>query len=295
MSNPQDTNLDPLSQRHLFTEAEMSEYEIRPEDTEGFVASRMRFEAQRRSAEESRLDAIGHGIAGSSFVEPSPEPPAFDVHSQHVVLDYDLTGALAEALRELYEEDEAQKVDTDKIEVAVRMILEATGQDLSREDLRETPARVARFYREFFSYQPGTLATSFATEAVCDQMVTVSGVRVWSMCAHHMLPFYTDISMGYIAEKKVLGLSKFARIAHAVAHSLQTQEHIAEQIADKIMEVIGTRNVAVLCENGMHTCMTMRGIRTPGSMNNAVMRGVFRLRPTARTEFYNLIQRSRND
>ena len=184
-------------------------------------------------------------------------------------------------------------VDTDSIETAVRMILEAIGEDLGRADVRDTPARVARFYQEFFAYEPGRVDTSFAAEHASDQMVTVSGVRVWSMCAHHMLPFYVDIAMGYIASGRVLGLSKFARIAHGVAHKLQTQEQIAAEIADEIERVTGTRNVAVLCENGLHTCATMRGIKTPLSMNNAVLRGVFRLRPSARTEFYNLIQGSR--
>lgn len=186
-----------------------------------------------------------------------------------------------------------QRVDVAKIEQAVRMILEATGHDLSQADLSETPRRVARFWKEFIAWEPGTVDTSFAAESVSDQMVTVSGMRMWSMCAHHLLPFYTDISAGYIASGRVLGLSKFARLAHKVCHRLQTQEHIAVQLADELEAATGTRHVAVVCEKGLHTCATMRGIRTPLSMNNAVMRGVFRLRPTARTEFYNLIQGSR--
>ncbi len=184
-------------------------------------------------------------------------------------------------------------IDTDKIETAVRMILEAIGEDTERSGLLDTPARVARFYKEFFAYEPGRVDTTFAEEHVSDQMVTVSDVRVWSMCEHHMLPFYTDLSMGYIADGKVLGLSKFARIAQTIAHGLQTQENIAEQIADMITEVTDSLDVAVLCENGTHTCMTMRGIKTSGSMNNAVMRGVFLNDASARAEFYNLIQRSR--
>jgi GTP cyclohydrolase IA len=184
-------------------------------------------------------------------------------------------------------------VDTDAIERAVRTILEATGQDLSREDLRETPRRVARFYAEFMGWDAGNVETYFPAPSVSDQMVTVSGVRVWSMCAHHMLPFYTDVSMGYVARGGVLGLSKFPRIALAVAHDFQTQELIAEQIADEIERVTHSPDVAVLAESGVHTCAVMRGVRTPCSMNNAVMRGVFRTLPSSRAEFYNLIQRSR--
>lgn len=188
---------------------------------------------------------------------------------------------------------EIPAIDTAKIEQAVRMILEATGQDMTRDDLCDTPRRVAKFWKEFIGWEPGTVDTSFAAEAVSDQMVTVSGMRMWSMCAHHLLPFYTDISAGYIASGRVLGLSKFARLAHKVCHRLQTQEQIAVELADELEAVTGTRNVAVVCEKGLHTCATMRGIRTPLSMNNAVMRGVFRLRPSARTEFYHLIQGSR--
>jgi GTP cyclohydrolase I len=121
-------------------------------------------------------------------------------------------------------------------------------------------------------------------------MVTVSGVRVWSLCAHHLLPFYTDLSMGYVAAGRVLGLSKFARIAHAVAHKLQTQEQLAEEVADEIERVTGTRNVAVLCENGLHTCMTMRGVKKPGAMMmTSAMRGVFKSNQATRSEFLSLV------
>ncbi len=188
---------------------------------------------------------------------------------------------------------EKKTVDTETIELAVRMILEAVGENPSRSGLSDTPARVARFWRDFMEYAPGTTDTTFDQELVSDQMVAVSGMRVWSLCEHHLLPFYTDVSCGYIANGRVLGLSKFARIAHQCSHRLQTQENMAVQIADEIERITESRNVAVLCANGMHTCMTMRGIKTQGSMSNAVMRGVFRLRPTARDEFYNLIQRNR--
>lgn len=182
-------------------------------------------------------------------------------------------------------------VDTATIERAVGMILEAIGENPDRPDLRDTPRRVARFWREFVDYAPGTTTTTFESRAVSNQLVVVSGMRIWSMCAHHLLPFYTDVACGYIADGQVLGLSKFARIAHQFGHALQSQEQLATQIADEIQTITGAADVAVLCSNGMHTCMTMRGIRTPGQMSNAVMRGVFREDARSRAEFYNLARR----
>lgn len=182
-------------------------------------------------------------------------------------------------------------VDVAAIETAVGMILAAIGEDLTRPDLRDTPQRVARFWREFVNYYPGTTSTTFESQQVSNQLVVVSGMRIWSMCAHHLLPFYTDVACGYIADGQVLGLSKFARIAHQFGHQLQSQERLATQIADEIQNITGAADVAVLCTNGMHTCMTMRGIRTPGQMSNAVVRGVFRDDARARAEFYNLARK----
>lgn len=185
-----------------------------------------------------------------------------------------------------------REVDTKTVEVAIRMLLDAIGENLGRPGLRDTPARVARFWKSFIEYDPGTTDTTFAQEIVTDQMVVVSGMRIWSLCEHHLLPFYTDVTCGYIAEGKVLGLSKFARIAHQFGHRLQTQEQLATQIADEIQRVTGCNDVAVLCSNGQHTCMTMRGIRTEGSMSNAVMRGRFLRDHSCRTEFYHLTSKA---
>ncbi len=183
-----------------------------------------------------------------------------------------------------------REIDTNTIEVAVRMILEALGEDVSRPSIRETPARVARFYQEFIGWEAGRIDTTFAEEQVADQMVTVSDILIWSMCEHHMLPFSTKVSIGYIARGRLIGLSKLPRIAHAVGHKLQTQENIAEQIADLVSRIAGTPDVAVLCSDGQHTCAVMRGIRTECSMNNSVLRGAFR-RHEVRDEFYTLINR----
>src|SRR5581483_9100628 len=132
------------------------------------------------------------------------------------------------------------------------------------EGLQETPRRWADWWREFIEYDPGTTETTFQTTTT-DQLVAVSGMRVFSLCEHHLLPMWCDVSIGYIPDGKVLGLSKFARIAHQFAHQLQLQERIGKQIADELERITGSQDIAVVLK-GEHLCMSMRGIRTPGVM-----------------------------
>lgn len=167
-------------------------------------------------------------------------------------------------------------------------LLTAIGEDPTRPGLLDTPRRFAAAWREFIEYEPGVTDTTFES-VTTDQMVVVSGLRVWSMCEHHMLPFWCDVSIGYIARDKVLGLSKFARIAHQFAHRLQLQERLIHQIADEITRITGTPDVAVLGQ-GEHLCMVMRGIQTPGKMTTSVMRGVFLESSSARSEFLSLVK-----
>lgn len=169
-----------------------------------------------------------------------------------------------------------------------RELLVALGEDPEREGLWETPRRFADAWREFIDYDPGQTETCFEHTST-DQMVVVSGMRVWSLCEHHLLPFWCDIAIGYIATDRVLGLSKFARIAHECAHRLQLQERLAQQIADRIEQVTQCSDVAVLAR-GEHLCMTMRGIRTPARMTSSVMRGVFRDESETRAEFLRLVE-----
>ena len=179
------------------------------------------------------------------------------------------------------------QVNRDRIAYLTRELLLAIGEDPEREGLQGTPERVAGFWQEFIEYDPGNLDATF--EAITtDQMVVVSGLRVWSLCEHHLLPFWCDISIGYIARDRVLGLSKFARVAHMLAHRPQIQERLVHQIADRIEKLTGSQDVAVMA-TGVHTCMIMRGIRTPGEMKTTVMRGVFFDKPEARQEFLSLL------
>ena len=185
-------------------------------------------------------------------------------------------------------ERQPKQVDYPRLLALGRELLIAIGEDPDREGLQETPRRWADFWREFIEYDPGTTEKTFSS-VVADQMVCVSGLRVSSLCEHHLLPFWSDVSIGYIPDEKVLGLSKFARIAHQFAHRLQLQERLGQQIADEIIRITGTQNVVVVLK-GEHLCMTARGIRTPGRMTSSVMRGIFRTQSEMRMEFLRLIE-----
>jgi GTP cyclohydrolase I len=167
-----------------------------------------------------------------------------------------------------------------------RELLVAIGEDPDRDGLRDTPRRWADWWREFISYEPGPTDTAFAS-AEADQMVVVSGMRVWSLCEHHLLPFWCDLSIAYIPAGRVLGLSKFARVAHQFAHRLQVQERLTARVADEVQRLSGSPDVAVLAR-GEHLCMSMRGIRTPAMMTSSVVRGAFRESDSARAEFLRL-------
>jgi GTP cyclohydrolase I len=177
-------------------------------------------------------------------------------------------------------------VDTAAIENAIRTILAAIGEDPEREGLRDTPARVARFWREFVDYDPGEIERVF-TATRRGQLVAVAGMRVWSLCEHHLLPFWCDVTIGYLPRGRVLGLSKFARVAHQHAHGLQIQERLAGQIARSIEEATGSPDVGVIV-TGEHLCMTMRGIRTPGRMTTLDFRGRLDEDPTLQAHLLRL-------
>ncbi|MER7371203.1 GTP cyclohydrolase I [Streptomyces lanatus] len=163
---------------------------------------------------------------------------------------------------------------SDPLESIARQLLVEIGEDPDREGLRETPARYARWWREFTRYEPGSVDTLFETTA-SGNLVAVSGISVWSLCEHHLLPFSCRVTIGYLPQEKMLGLSKFARIAHQHAHKLQSQEQLSQQIADDVERLTGSGDVAVI-GRGEHLCMAMRGIRTPATMTTAVWRGALK-------------------
>lgn len=170
----------------------------------------------------------------------------------------------------------------DPLEDMVRLMLIEVGEDHLRAGLRDTPARFARWWREFFSYDPGTVDTVFPV-STSGETVVVSDIEVWSLCEHHLLPFSCSISIAYRPSETVLGLSKFARIAHRHAHKLQIQERLVQDIASEICKVAGTDDVAVIA-HGQHLCMAMRGIRTPAVMTSSYLGGIFEQHGPVRQE-----------
>jgi GTP cyclohydrolase I len=183
-------------------------------------------------------------------------------------------------------------MDHEKLVAAARMILEAIGEDAGREGLRQTPERVARMYEEVFAgleTEPGDeLKTVFAENY--DEIVLVRDIQFFSMCEHHLLPFTGKAHVAYVPDGKVLGVSKLARAVDAYAKRPQVQERLTNQVADLIEQVAQPRGVAVVLE-ATHTCMTIRGVRKPGSvMVTSAMRGIFRRNLATRTELMNLLR-----
>lgn len=181
-----------------------------------------------------------------------------------------------------------KKVDFEALQKIGHQLLLAIGEDPREERIKGTPLRFAKWWREFIEYEPGNLGTTF-TSTNTDEIVIVSGMRIWSLCEHHLLPFWAEVAIGYIPKKKILGLSKFARIAHKASHKLQIQERLVQDIADDIAQLSGSKDIAVLAR-GEHLCMATRGIRTQGLMTTSVMRGVFKQEQSARAEFLSLVK-----
>ncbi len=182
-------------------------------------------------------------------------------------------------------------VDKPRIARAVREILAAVGENPDREGLRETPDRVARMYAELFGglhEDPRTHLRKFFTEQY-DEVVLVRDISFNSMCEHHMLPFMGHAHIGYMPNGRVIGLSKLARVVEVVARRPQVQERMTETIANLLLEELQAKGVAVVIE-ATHTCMTIRGIRKPGSLCvTSAMKGIFRSNLSSRSEMMNLI------
>jgi GTP cyclohydrolase I len=185
-------------------------------------------------------------------------------------------------------------VDHDKIEQATVSILEAVGEDPSREGLQNTPRRVANAYKELLSgyrVDPAKLINGAIFGVDYDDMVIVRDIEYSSLCEHHMLPFIGHAHIAYIPNGKVIGLSKIPRIVDMFARRLQVQERLTRQIADFINEVLQPKGVAVVLD-GVHMCAMIRGVQKhDSSMTTSAMLGIFRENPTTRAEFMTHITR----
>lgn len=183
-------------------------------------------------------------------------------------------------------------IDKEKIEAAVKMILEAIGEDPSREGLLNTPRRMANLYEEVFSginQDPHELLEVSFTE-YHDELVLVKDIPLYSICEHHLLPFYGKAHVAYIPRGgKVVGISKLARVTEVYASRPQLQERLTSQIADCINNTLHPYGVAVVIQ-AEHMCMTMRGIKKPGALTvTSAVRGLFETKAETRAELYSLI------
>ncbi len=186
-----------------------------------------------------------------------------------------------------------KQLDQNKIEKAVRMLLEAVGEDVDREGLVDTPKRVAKMYEELFAglYEDPAEYLNTVFNENHEDLVIVKDIPFYSMCEHHLVPFFGLAHIAYIPSGgKVTGLSKLARLIDMVAKRPQLQERITTTVADAMMDKLAPRGVAVVIE-AEHMCMTMRGIKKPGSKTvTSAVRGIFENDVALRTEVFSLIK-----
>ncbi len=179
-------------------------------------------------------------------------------------------------------------MDLERVAKAVREILEAIGEDPDREGLRDTPERVARMYAEVCSglHEEADTHLAVTFEAGHDEMVMVRDIALYSVCEHHIIPFIGKAHVAYIpgSDGRITGLSKLARLVDAYARRPQVQERLTAQVADEIDRTLQPRGVMVVVE-AEHLCMTMRGVRKPGSTTvTSAVRGLFRTNVATREE-----------
>ena len=182
-----------------------------------------------------------------------------------------------------------------KLEANTRNLLELLGEDPKREGLINTPKRVAKawdFLTKGYTENLDDLINNAIFEGESKDMVIVKNIEFYSLCEHHMIPFYGKAHIGYIPDGKIIGLSKLARITDLFAQRLQVQERLTNQIAQCLQEVLNPRGVAVVLE-GKHFCMLSRGVQKQNSIaTSSSMLGIFREKESTRNEFLKLIQMS---
>lgn len=189
--------------------------------------------------------------------------------------------------------EQVNKMDKLKIEQGVRLILEGIGEDPAREGLRETPERIARMYEELAAGYTSDAAVHLRKRFRVERsdLVLEKDIPFYSLCEHHMLPFYGTAAVAYIPNGSVAGLSKLARTVEVYAKRLQLQERMTAEIAGAVMRELAPQGVMVLVE-AEHMCMTMRGVQRPGTRTTTVsMRGVFETDPALREQFYRMLER----
>ncbi len=187
----------------------------------------------------------------------------------------------------------SKTIDTERIKKAIKEILLAVGEDAEREGLKKTPERVASMYAELLGgmHEDPKKHLSIFSENY-DEIVLLRDVPFYSICEHHLMPFIGSANVAYLPSGMVLGVSKLARVVDCFARRLQTQERLTYKIADFIMNSLKPQGVAVVLE-ASHSCMTIRGIKKPGSvMVTSALRGIFKRDPRSRNEILSLMHNS---
>lgn len=185
-------------------------------------------------------------------------------------------------------------VTRDEAEAAVRTLIQWAGDDPSREGLLDTPGRVVRAYEELFAGYDGDprdyLQRTFEEVGGYDELVVLTNIPVVSFCEHHMLPFQGRAHVGYLPDRRVVGISKLARVVQGFARRLQIQEKLTAEVAEAIQDVLQPKGVGVVV-TAEHSCMTMRGVNTPGSkLTTSTLLGVVRDDPRTRNEFLEYVR-----
>lgn len=184
-------------------------------------------------------------------------------------------------------------MDLEKIKQGAKLILEGIGEDPEREGLMDTPDRIARMCEEIFGGLEQDAAEHFEKKfhATSNNMVLEKDITFYSVCEHHLLPFYGKAAIGYIPNGRVAGLSKLARTVEVYARRLQLQEQLCAQVADALMEYLAPQGAIVLME-AEHMCMTMRGVQKPGTKTvTLARRGVFETDPALEERFFRMLGR----
>jgi len=175
-----------------------------------------------------------------------------------------------------------------KLQAIISTMISELGEDINREGIVKTPERVEksmRFLTNGYHKDFTQIINNAVFQAECSEMVIVKEIEFYSLCEHHMLPFFGKAHIAYIPKEKILGLSKFARVTDFFARRMQVQERMTRQIADSLMELLEPKGLAVITD-AQHLCMMMRGVEKQGSSTRVqAMRGVFKTNPSTRTEF----------
>lgn len=182
-------------------------------------------------------------------------------------------------------------MDKKKIEKGIRLVLEAVGADLKSKDIATTPKRVAEMYEEILGgqFRDASKELEVILEQKHDEIILLKNIALFSLCEHHLLPFFGKAHVAYIPDERITGLSKIARVVDTLAKRLQVQERLTTEIADVIMKKLKPKGVIVVIE-AEHLCMSMRGVNKSGAVTiTSVVRGVFRSNAKSRQEALSLI------